>query len=157
MIPVERLHFTFVHNENWTFKTTLCWRFLKKLLKRHSRLSFIPICFNSYISQSCHILSKTLDMSRKTPLTSKPLSKKVKISWVIYRSWFIQEPPRLNPACFGQIRLFPTKYFNILSYKNLFVRILKWYVRKSCYRLKEEKMFRYNVSFFPVIWNYSTL
>ena len=67
--------FTFVQDEDWPFKTTLCWRFFKKSIKRHSSLSFIPFCFNLYISQLCHTLSKAFDLSRNTPLTSKPLSK----------------------------------------------------------------------------------
>ena len=68
------------------------------------------------MSPSCHTLSKALDMSRNTPLTSKPLSKEVETSWVIDRSWFMQEPPGLNPDCFGEIRLLSKKYFNMLSY-----------------------------------------
>ena len=40
----------------------------------------IPFCFNLYISPSCHILSKALDMLRNTPFNSKPLSKEIKIS-----------------------------------------------------------------------------
>ena len=87
--------FIFVHDQNWPFKTTLCWQFFKKSIKRHSSLSFIPFCFNLYISPSCDTFSKALDIPRNTPLTPKPLSKEVKISWVIDRS-FMQEPPGLN-------------------------------------------------------------
>ena len=72
--PCRTPAFTFAHDEKWPFKTTLCWWFFKKSIKRHS-LSFIPFCFNLYINLLCHTLSKALDMSRNTPLTSKPLSK----------------------------------------------------------------------------------
>ena len=109
-MPVERLYSPL--STMWTFS----WRFFKTSIKRHSSLSFIPFCFNLYISPSCHTLSKALDMSRNTPLTSKPLSKEVKISWVIDRSWFMQESSGLNLDYFGVITLLRKKYFNMLSY-----------------------------------------
>ena len=94
-------------------------------------MSFIPFYFNLYVSLSCHTLSKALDMSRNTPLTSKPLSKEVKISLVIDRSWFLQESLGLNPDCFGEIRL--------LS-KSILTCYCILYVRKSCYILEEERL-----------------
>ena len=118
--------FTFVHDQNWPFKTTLCWRFFKKYIKRHSSLSFILFCFNLYISPSCDTFSKALDIPRNTPLTPKPLSKEVKISWVIDRS-FMEEPPGLN---------------TVLEKLEYCIRsiLTLWYVRKSCYRLEEERL-----------------
>ena len=44
------------------------------------------------------------------------LSKEVKISWMIDRSLFLQYSLGLNQDCFGEIRLLPNKYFNMLSY-----------------------------------------
>ena len=41
---------------------------------------------NLRISPSCETLSKTLDISKNTPLTSRSLSKDWDISWVIERS-----------------------------------------------------------------------
>ena len=52
--------------------------------------------------------------SRNTPPTSKQLSKDIKISCVIDRSWFKQESPGLNPDCSREVRLLSKKYFNML-------------------------------------------
>ena len=84
----------------------------------------MPFCFNCYIRLSCNTLSKALDMYRNT---SKPLSKEVKISWVIDRGWLTQELPGLNPDCFGKIRL-----LSMIHYL--------WYIRKPCCRLEEERL-----------------
>ena len=51
----------------------------------------MPICFNLRISHLCQTLSKALNMSKKTLLTSSPISNDVKILWVIDNSWLIQE------------------------------------------------------------------
>ena len=72
----------------------------------------MPFYFNCYIRPSCNTLSKALDMYRNT---SKPLSKELKISWVIDRGWLTQESPGLNPDCFGKIRLLSKKNFSMLS------------------------------------------
>ena len=116
---------------------------------------------NVYISSLCHTLSKALDISRNTPLTSKSLSKEVKISWVIDRSWFMRESPGLNPDYFGDIRLLFKKHFNMLSYA-IRSKTLLQIGRRGTRRyflmfslspfLKIGTMF----PFFPVIWKDST-
>ena len=68
------------------------------------------------MSPSCHTLSKAIDMYINTPLTSKPLSKEVKILRVIDRSSFTQELPGLKADCLREIRLLSKKYSNMLSY-----------------------------------------
>ena len=88
----------------------------QKTIKRHGSLSFLPSWFNLYIRPLCHTSSKAFDMSRNTRLTSMTLSKEVKISWMIDRSWLLQGSPGLNPDYFGEIRLLCNKYFNMLSY-----------------------------------------
>ena len=51
---------------------------------------------------SCQTLSKSFNISRKAPLTSKPSSDDLYISWVIAKSWFIQESPGLNFDWLGE-------------------------------------------------------
>ena len=51
----------------------------------------MPFSFNLKISLSWQTSSKVLDISKKAPLTSSPLSKDVEISLVIDNSWLIQE------------------------------------------------------------------
>ena len=65
--------------------------------------------FNSKISPSCQTLSKALDMSKKTLLTSHPLSKDEQISWVIDNSWLMQESPGWQPDWFLEMSLLPVK------------------------------------------------
>ena len=60
----------------------------------------MPFCFDLEISPSCQTLSKALDMSKKTLLTSNPLSKDVKILWAIDNSWLIQESRGWKPGWF---------------------------------------------------------
>ena len=55
------------------------------------------LCFNLETSPSYQALSKALDMSKKALLTSNPLSKGVKISWVIDNRWLMQESPGWKP------------------------------------------------------------
>ena len=101
--------------------------FLKSSLKDIAACLFCRF-LNLYISPSRHTLSKALNMSRNTPLTSKPLSKEAEISWVIDRGRFMQESPGLNSDCFGEIRLLSVTCCTI------------WYVWKSCRRLEEERL-----------------
>ena len=42
-------------------------------------------------------------MSKKTLLTPNPLSKDVKISWVIDNSWLMQESPGWKPISLSNI------------------------------------------------------
>ena len=46
--------------------------FLKSLLKDIAACLLCRFVLTSFVSLSCHTLSKALDMSRGTPLTSKP-------------------------------------------------------------------------------------
>ena len=68
----------------------------------------------------------------------------------------MQESPGLNPDCFGEIRLFSKKYFNVLSYMIRSKILLPiggdWVIVFDASFFKNW----YNVSFFPVIWKYST-
>ena len=66
-------------------------------------------CVNLKIRLACQTLSKGLDMSKKTRLTSNPLSKDVKISWVIDNSWLIQESPGWKPDWFLEMSLLTEK------------------------------------------------
>ena len=65
--------------------------------------------FNLKIRPSCQTLSKALDMSKETVLTSNPLSKDVKISWVIDSSWLIQESPGWKPNWLVEMSLLAEK------------------------------------------------
>ena len=69
----------------------------------------MPFCFNLKISPSCQTLSKALGMSKETLLTSNPLSKDVKISWVIDSSWLIRESPVWKPDWFLEMSLLEEK------------------------------------------------
>ena len=57
----------------------------------------MSFCFNLKINLSCQTLSKALDMSQKTLLTSNPSSKDSKNSWVIDIRNLIQESPGWKP------------------------------------------------------------
>ena len=56
-----------------------------------------------YSRPLCQTLSKALEMSKNTPLTSVRglLSKLVCISWTIDKSWAIHESPGRKPDCQG--------------------------------------------------------
>ena len=69
----------------------------------------MPFGFNLKIRPSCQTLSKALDMSKKTFVTSNPLSEDVKISWVIFNSWLIQELPGWKPDWFLELSLLEEK------------------------------------------------
>ena len=73
----------------------------------------------------------------------------------------MQQSPGQNPDCFGEIRLLSKKYFNRLSYM-IRSKILLQIGRKRDWMIVFDVLFvaffknRYNVSFFIVIWKYST-
>ena len=69
----------------------------------------MSFCFNLEISPSCQTLSKALDMSKKTLLTSNPISKHVKILWVIDNSRLIQESLSWKPDWFLEMSLLTDK------------------------------------------------
>ena len=66
---------TLCQDECWPFRTTRCFQQEKKSRKRLKWLPEIPFRFSLRSKPSCHTLSKTLDISKKTPLTSNPSSK----------------------------------------------------------------------------------
>ena len=67
-------------SETCPFNKTLCFLFLRKSHKTFSKLLDIPFCFNLKMRPSCQTLSNAFDISRKTPLTSNPLSNDLYIS-----------------------------------------------------------------------------
>ena len=69
----------------------------------------MSFCFNLEISPSCQTLSKALDMSKKTLLTFNPISKHVKILWVIDNSRLIQESLSWKPDWFLEMSLLTDK------------------------------------------------
>ena len=54
-------------------------------------------------------------MSKKTRLTFNPLSKDVKILWIIDNSWLIQGSPGWKPDWFLEMSLLAEKQIDILS------------------------------------------
>ena len=64
----------------------------------------------------CQTLSKPLKISRKIPLTSKPLSNDWQMSWIIDKSWYIHESPYLKSDWLYDIRSFLMKNSNKLLY-----------------------------------------
>ena len=69
----------------------------------------MSFCFNLKISPAYQTLSKVLDMSKKTLLTSNTISKYVKIFWVIDNSRLIQESPCWKPKWFLEMSLLTEK------------------------------------------------
>ena len=78
-----------------------------------NKLPQIPLRRYLWISPSYHTLSNAVDVSRKTPYTSNPLSKPLKTSWVIAINWLMQESPGLKTVWLEEIRLLSEKYVNI--------------------------------------------
>ena len=66
--------------ETCPLNKTLCFLFFRKSHKRFIKLPDIPFCFNLKMRPSCQTLSNAFDISRKTPLTSKPSSNDLYIS-----------------------------------------------------------------------------
>ena len=94
------------------FNKTLCFLFRRKSHKRDSNLPDIPFCFNLKMRPSCLTLSSAFDISRKIPPTSNPSSNDLYISWVIAKSWFMQESRDLNLDWLGEMSSFSTKTLN---------------------------------------------
>ena len=67
-------------SETCPFNKTLCFLFLRKSHKRLSKLPDIPFHFSLKIGPSCQTLSNAFNISRKTPITSKPSSNDLYIS-----------------------------------------------------------------------------
>ena len=64
---------------------------------------------------------KRFDISRKTPLTSNPSSNDLYISWVIAKSWFMQDSPGLNPDWVDEMSSFSIK---IQTFQKIFHRLV---------------------------------
>ena len=60
-------------DECWPFRTTFCFLQERKSRKSFKRFPEIPCWFSLETKPLCHNLSKALDISQKTPLTSNPL------------------------------------------------------------------------------------
>ena len=80
MEPWGTLALTSDQSETCPFNKTLCFLFLRKLHKKFSKLPDIPFCFNFKMRPSSQTLSNAFNISRKTPLTSNPLSNDLYIS-----------------------------------------------------------------------------
>ena len=79
---------TFHHPDVWPFRRILCFLSLKKLDQRSTRLPDIPFCDNLKRRPLCHTLSKALEMSLKTLLTSSPSSNELKSSTLELRLFY---------------------------------------------------------------------
>ena len=102
--------FTSLQDECWPFKTTLCFLEFKRSFESSSNLPDMPFFWSLNIRLSCHTLSNAFDVSKNTRRTSKPSSKDLYISWVIERSWLMQESPPLNPDWCDDIILLSIRY-----------------------------------------------
>ena len=85
------------HEETCPFGITPCFLAFKKSDNTLTSLPEIPFCFSLKIIPLCQTLSNAFEISRKTPLTSKPSPKDVYISLVIDKSWLMQESLGLKP------------------------------------------------------------
>ena len=83
-----------------TIKPKTCFLYLKKSDKMWINSPEMPFCFNLKISTLCQALSKAVDMSKKTLVTSNPLLNDVKVSWVIDSSRLIQASTGWKPDWF---------------------------------------------------------
>ena len=97
----------FLHVENCPLRT------YPKSRKRFSKLPDMPFWISLKIMPSCYTLSNTSEISRKTLLTLRPLSKEPYILWVIDNSWLMQESPILNPDWLEEMSLFSLRNWNI--------------------------------------------
>ena len=68
--PCRTPALTLVQVDTWPLRTTLCFLLLKKSVKMFNKSPEMPFCFSLEITPSCQTLSKALDMSKKTLLTS---------------------------------------------------------------------------------------
>ena len=109
-------------SEPCQFNKILCFLFLRKSHKIFSKLPDIPFCFDLKMNPLCQTLSNAFDISRKTPLTSNPLSNDLYISWVIAKSWFMQDSLGLIPDWLGETSSFSIKKL-IISLKINFSKI----------------------------------
>ena len=72
-----------------------------------------------------NFIKRFFEISRKTPLTSNP-HQDLHISWVLDKSWLIQESSGLEPGWFEEIKLFSIRNLNIslnISLSNIFLQI----------------------------------
>ena len=71
------------HDNHWLFSKTRYFLLSRKFINNCNKFPQISLRNNLEIASLCHTFSKALDISRKTPLTSNPSSKPLKILWVI--------------------------------------------------------------------------
>ena len=102
-------------SDTWPFNKTLCFLFLRKSHKRFSQLPEIKFCFNLKMRLSGQTLSNAFVISRKTPLTSSTSLSDLYTSWVIAKSWFMQESSGLKAESLGlsKISSFSIKNLNV--------------------------------------------
>ena len=110
---------TFFTVENCSLRITRCFLSFKKSRKRFSKFPDMPFWVSLKMIPSCQTLSNAFEISRNTRVTSRPSSKELYISWVIDKSWLIQESPCLKPDWLAEISLFSIKNSNISLNINL--------------------------------------
>ena len=114
---------------------------LKDFQKSHFDLA-------SSCKASSYTLSKALDITKETSLTSNSSSNSLKTSWVIARNWLTEESPDLNRDWFGEIRLFSVNNVNI-SLKIRRWKILQQIGSKEAYRFSDFVCFLSYVRVWP--------
>ena len=95
--PCEKPALTSAYDKCWPFNTTLCFLQLKKSVISPD----IPLCCNLKSKPSFQTLLNTLNILRKTSLTSWPSSNAERILCAIDSNWLVQESPDLNPDCYN--------------------------------------------------------
>ena len=103
------LAFTAPRPEPCQFRTILWYLLERKSSMIYSKFliySFVLILMSHLDVRLCHTL---FICQGKTSVTSQPSSKYLQISWVIAKSWFIQESPVLNPDWIWDIISFQWK------------------------------------------------
>ena len=73
----------------WPFKTTLCFLLVDKSFSIWIKSPHILFWRSLSISPACQTLSKAFEISRNNPRTSRPISKALKISWLMESSWLM--------------------------------------------------------------------
>ena len=126
-----------------------------------NRFPDIPFCFKLERRPLCQTLLNALDMSRKTPLVSRPSSSDWYIPRVIHNSCLMHESPGLNPDWLWRLVHFQKKNRGF-SYK---LSVLVFYHKQVATRLHDSfqlAVFIYfiffmnwdNISFFNSMGNF---
>ena len=82
---------TLVQVDTWILRATFFFPLLKKFFKVFNKSPEMPFCSSLKITPRCQILTKALDMPKKTFPTSRLSSNKLQIPWVIDKRWLMQE------------------------------------------------------------------